>query len=82
MMPDLAQGASQTLIDALALRDALAKNKDIDQALFEYERVRRPAAYDIVNRSQKGSFLGRGNADPIAIRYEREVETQDAQAVS
>lgn len=78
MMPDLAQGASQTLIDSLALRDAFAKTKDIDQALFEYESIRRPAAYYIVSRSQKGSFLGRGNADPIAIRYEREVEVQTA----
>lgn len=76
MMPDLAQGASQTLIDAVALRDAFAKTKDIEQALFEYESVRRPAANYIVKCSQKGSFMGRGNAGPIAMRYEQEVETQ------
>lgn len=78
MMPDLAQGASQTLIDSLALRDAFARTSDIDQALFDYENIRRPAAYNIVKLSQKGSFLGRGNADPIAIRYEREVEVHAA----
>ncbi len=78
MMPDLAQGASQTLIDAVALRDAFAKTKNVDEALAEYEAIRRPAANYIVKCSQKGSFLGRGNADPIAIRYEREVEVQAA----
>lgn len=78
MMPDLAQGASQTLIDALVLRDVFAKTKNIDEALAEYESLRRPAANHIVKLSQKGSFLGRGNADPIAIRYEREVEPQAA----
>lgn len=76
MMPDLAQGASQTVIDAVALRDAFAKTKNIDQALFDYESQRRPAAAYIVKRSQMGSFLGRHNADPIAVRYEREVEAQ------
>jgi 2-polyprenyl-6-methoxyphenol hydroxylase-like FAD-dependent oxidoreductase len=74
MMPDLAQGASQTVIDALALRDAFAKTSDVDQALQDYEAIRRPAAAYIVKRSQMGSFLGRHNADPIAIRYENEVE--------
>jgi 2-polyprenyl-6-methoxyphenol hydroxylase-like FAD-dependent oxidoreductase len=76
MMPDLAQGASQTVIDALALRDAFAKTPDVDQALHDYEAIRRPAAAYIVKRSQMGSFRGRHNADPIAIRYENEVETQ------
>lgn len=76
MMPDLAQGASQTVIDALALRDAFARTKDVDQALLDYETLRRPAANYIVKRSQQGSFLGRNNADPIAIRYEKEVEGQ------
>jgi len=78
MMPDLAQGASQTVIDALALRDAFARTKDVDQALLDYETLRRPAANYIVKRSQQGSFLGRNNADPIAIRYEKEVEGQPA----
>lgn len=78
MMPDLAQGASQTLIDALALRDVFAKTQDVDLALAEYENLRRPAASYIVECSQQGSFLGRNNADPIAIRYEREVEARPA----
>jgi FAD-dependent urate hydroxylase len=76
MMPDLAQGASQTVIDAVALRDAFAGTTDADQALRDYETIRRPAAAYIVKRSQMGSFLGRHNADPIAVRYENEVEAQ------
>lgn len=74
MMPDLAQGASQTFIDALVLRDVFAKAKDIDQALHEYEHQRRRAAYYVVKCSRKGSYLGRNSVDPIAVRYEREIE--------
>lgn len=78
MMPDMAQGASQTFVDALALRDAFAKNRNVDQALGEYESVRRPTATAVVKCSQKGLFLGRNKVDPIAIRYQNEIETLDA----
>ena len=74
MMPDLAQGASQTFLDALVLRDVFTKTKDIDQALREYEHQRRDAAYYVVRCSKKGSYLGRNSVDPIAVRYEREIE--------
>ena len=74
MMPDMAQGASQTFVDALALRDAFAKTQDADQALLLYEAKRRLAANSVVKCSQKGLFLGRNNVDPIAIRYQNEIE--------
>ena len=74
MMPDLAQGASQTLIDALVLKAAFAETDDIDEALHAYETVRRPAADHVVKCSQKGSFLGRNNVAPVAFRYEDEIE--------
>ena len=74
MMPDMAQGASQTFVDALALRDAFAKTQNVDQALGEYEAARRPTATAVVKCSQKGLFLGRYNVDPIAIRYQNEIE--------
>jgi FAD-dependent urate hydroxylase len=74
MMPDMAQGASQTFVDALALRDAFAKTQNVDQALHEYEAARRPTATAVVKCSQKGLFLGRYNVDPIAIRYQNEIE--------
>ncbi|MFT5509324.1 MAG: FAD-dependent urate hydroxylase [Hyphomicrobiaceae bacterium] len=74
MMPDMAQGASQTFVDALALRDAFANNQDVDQALRDYETNRRPVANAVVKCSQKGLFLGRNKVDPIAIRYQNEIE--------
>ena len=74
MMPDMAQGASQTFVDALVLRDEFAKTQNVDQALREYEAVRLPVANAVVKCSQKGLFLGRHNVDPIAIRYENEIE--------
>ena len=78
MMPDMAQGASQTFVDALALRDAFAKNRNVDQALAEYEAVRRPTATAVVKCSQKGLFMGRNKVDPIAVRYQNEIEPLDA----
>jgi 2-polyprenyl-6-methoxyphenol hydroxylase-like FAD-dependent oxidoreductase len=74
MMPDMAQGASQTFVDALALRDAFAKTRDVDEALRDYEAGRRPVANAVVKCSQKGLFLGRYNVDPLAIRYQNEIE--------
>ncbi|MDA9513097.1 hypothetical protein XI04_08515 [Bradyrhizobium sp. CCBAU 11430] len=78
MMPDLAQGASQTFIDALALREAFAKTNNADEALHAYESQRRPVAYHVVKCSQKGGFLGKNKVDPVAVRYEREVEASTA----
>ena len=74
MMPDMAQGASQTFVDALALRDAFAECENADQALRQFEEVRRPVANAVVKCSQKGLFLGRNNVDPLAIRYQNEIE--------
>ena len=74
MMPDMAQGASQTFVDALSIRDAFTKTKNIDQALSEYETKRRHIANAVVKCSQKGLFLGKNNVDPLAIRYQNEIE--------
>jgi 2-polyprenyl-6-methoxyphenol hydroxylase-like FAD-dependent oxidoreductase len=74
MMPDLAQGASQTFLDALALRDVFAETGDVDEALRRYEAIRRPAANHVVERSKKGSYLGKHRVDPVAFRYEDEIE--------
>ena len=77
MMPDMAQGASQTFVDAIALRDAFANNDNPDEALVEYETKRREVANAVVKCSQKGLFLGKHNVDPLAIRYQNEIETLD-----
>lgn len=77
MMPDMAQGASQTFVDALALKQAFERHGEVEAALNEYETVRRPIATAVVKCSQKGLFLGRNKVDPIAIRYQNEIETLD-----
>ena len=74
MMPDMAQGASQTFIDSQVLSEVLSRNSDIEAALNEYERIRKPVAYHVVDRSRRGSYLGAHVVDPIAVRYEKEIE--------
>ena len=78
MVPDLAQGASQTFIDAYALYQAFENNTDIEAALAEYESVRRPASEYVVKRSQYGSFMGRNSVDPIPVRYQKEIEPESS----
>ncbi len=48
MYPIGSNGASQAILDARALADALAGERDVDAALEHYEAVRRPATADIV----------------------------------
>ena len=74
MMPDMAQGASQTFIDSKVLSEALSRNSDVEAALGEYERLRKPVAYHVVECSRRGSYRGAQVADPIAVRYEKEIE--------
>ena len=74
MMPDMAQGASQTLVDAFAIREAFAKANNVDQALMDFETNRRDVANAVVKISQKGLFLGPNDVDPLAIRYQNEIE--------
>lgn len=74
MMPDMAQGASQTFVDALAMRDALAETRDVEKALNAFETNRRDVAEAVVKISQKGLFLGPYDVKPLAIRYQNEIE--------
>ena len=74
MMPDMAQGASQTFVDAFAIREAFAKANNVDQALMDFETNRRDVANAVVKISQKGLFLGPNDVDPLAIRYQNEIE--------
>lgn len=80
MMPDLAQGASQTFVDSAALGECLAGGAGVVDGLREYEERRRPAAYSVVNLSRRGMFTPPRDerpseeVDPIALRYERGVE--------
>ena len=56
MMPDMAQGASQTFVDAFAIREAFAKADNVDQALMDFETNRRDVANAVVKISQKGTL--------------------------
>jgi 2-polyprenyl-6-methoxyphenol hydroxylase-like FAD-dependent oxidoreductase len=48
MYPIGSNGASQAILDARALADALAVERDVDAALERYESTRRPATAQIV----------------------------------
>ena len=48
MYPIGSNGASQAILDARALADALADERDVDAALERYESARRPATAQIV----------------------------------
>lgn len=78
MIPDMAQGASQTFVDAQVLQDVFAGKPVAEEALQKYEKQRREVASSVVKVSQKGLFLGPYNVDPIAIRYQNEIETLTA----
>ena len=73
---DAGHGArsSQTFVDALAIRDAFAETDSAEEALFAFETSRHEVAKAVVKISQKGLFLGPYNVDPLAIRYQNEIE--------
>jgi 2-polyprenyl-6-methoxyphenol hydroxylase-like FAD-dependent oxidoreductase len=66
MTNDLAQGACQSLEDAVVLARCLSEEADPVAALRTYERRRAPRTSDIVNRSLA---LGRRLTDPNPIKY-------------
>lgn len=87
MMPDMAQGASQTFVDSVALGEALENAATVEDGIALYEDWRRPAAYRVVHLSRRGMFRDvddrpkeAGDVDPISLRYERDVEEQDVHA--
>lgn len=80
MMPDLAQGASQTFVDSGVLGECLSSAAAVVDGLQEYESRRRPAAYACVYKSRLGMFKQPADADgdvvidPVSARYERYIE--------
>ena len=59
MYPMGSNGASQAILDARVLAEALASEPDIDRALATYEAARRPATAQVVlsNRQQGPSEI-------------------------
>jgi FAD-dependent urate hydroxylase len=87
MMPDMAQGASQTFVDSVALGEALESSPTVAEGIALYESRRRPAVYRVVQLSRRGMFREvddrpkeGGDIDPISLRYERDVEERDVSA--
>lgn len=80
MMPDMAQGASQTFVDAVSLGHHLQHARDIESGLLDYESHRKSAAYSVVALSGRGMYRDdavtptASDVDPIALRYVRDVE--------
>ncbi|MGF7162125.1 2-polyprenyl-6-methoxyphenol hydroxylase-like FAD-dependent oxidoreductase [Rhodoligotrophos appendicifer] len=54
MYPVGSNGASQAILDARALADALARSSHPRQGLYEYERERLPKTAEIVHLNRKG----------------------------
>ncbi len=57
MTPDLGQGACQALIDAAALAQCLGDGADVESALAQYDRRRRPATQRLAAMSARANRL-------------------------
>ncbi|MEV6866097.1 FAD-dependent monooxygenase [Streptosporangium subroseum] len=66
MHPDMAQGAAQSLEDAVVLAAALAEVGDISAALSRYDEQRRPRTQTIVRQARA---KGRGSTSSNAVNY-------------
>lgn len=75
MMPDMAQGASQTFVDSYVLGQCLkeATHQTIHKCLKKYESIRRPTAEHVVDVSRRSARMRRKY--PLVERYENEVES-------
>ena len=58
MYPVGSNGASQAILDARALADALVRSEHPRQALMEYEKKRLPMTADIVKSNRRGGPEG------------------------
>ncbi|HEX5772130.1 MAG TPA: FAD-dependent monooxygenase [Nocardioidaceae bacterium] len=66
MTPHLGQGACQAIEDAVVLGDLLDEG-DVDEALAEYDRVRRPRTREVARMSRLSGRLGQQLTNPLAV---------------
>jgi 2-polyprenyl-6-methoxyphenol hydroxylase-like FAD-dependent oxidoreductase len=66
MTPHLGQGACQAIEDAVVLGDLLDEG-DVDEALTEYDRVRRPRTREVARMSRLSGRLGQQLTNPLAV---------------
>jgi 2-polyprenyl-6-methoxyphenol hydroxylase-like FAD-dependent oxidoreductase len=71
ILPNLGQGTSQALEDAVVLADALQDGSDVVTALRSYEKRRSPRTKGLVNFSRNLGRLGRLKARPAVAFRER-----------
>jgi 2-polyprenyl-6-methoxyphenol hydroxylase-like FAD-dependent oxidoreductase len=71
ILPNLGQGTSQALEDAIVLADALRKGPDVVTALRSYERRRAPRTKGLVNFSRNLGRIGRFKTGPAVAFRER-----------
>lgn len=67
MTPHLGQGACQAIEDAVVLGGLLEEHGDVDEALLEYDRVRRPRAREVARMSRLSGRIGQQLANPLAV---------------
>lgn len=66
MTPHLGQGACQAIEDAVVLGSLLAQG-DVDEALAEYDRARRPRTREVARMSRLSGRIGQQLANPVAV---------------
>lgn len=82
MSPNLGQGASQALEDAVTLAAALAGTPDIDTALARYDAERRPRGQAVSRASRQAGRMGQRLANPVAVALRNTVLRLTPSAVS
>lgn len=68
MTPNLGQGANQAIEDAVTLAALLDRRDDVDIALREYDRIRRPRTQAIARRSHRIGAVARLTSAPAVAR--------------
>jgi 2-polyprenyl-6-methoxyphenol hydroxylase-like FAD-dependent oxidoreductase len=67
MTPHLGQGACQAIEDGVVLASLLADAYDVDDALAEYDRVRRSRTRRVARMSRTSARVGQQLANPLAV---------------
>ncbi|MDX2693907.1 FAD-dependent monooxygenase [Streptomyces ipomoeae] len=67
MIPNLGQGACQTLEDAVVLAAALATGPTVEAALTRYDTERRPRSQAVARAARQAGRMGQRLSHPLAI---------------
>jgi 2-polyprenyl-6-methoxyphenol hydroxylase-like FAD-dependent oxidoreductase len=67
MTPHLGQGACQAIEDGVVLAELLADAYGVDDALAEYDRLRRSRTRKVARMSRASARMGQQLANPLAV---------------